>query len=55
MAEFVESREILEALREIGVDYVQGYALSMPQPFTPAAAAPRKRVAATDAEASPCL
>ncbi|MNO89022.1 Cyclic di-GMP phosphodiesterase YfgF [compost metagenome] len=31
--EFVESTEILEALQEIGVDYVQGYALAAPQPF----------------------
>ncbi|MDF3935596.1 EAL domain-containing protein [Pseudomonas citronellolis] len=33
VAEFVESVEILEALREIGIDYAQGYALGRPQPF----------------------
>ena len=30
IAEFVESEEILEALREIGVDYAQGYAIGRP-------------------------
>jgi EAL domain-containing protein (putative c-di-GMP-specific phosphodiesterase class I) len=34
IAEFVESEEILEALREIGVDYAQGYAIGRPSPFT---------------------
>ncbi|MCJ1888049.1 EAL domain-containing protein [Pseudomonas sp. LA21] len=34
VAEFVESQEILEVLREIGVDYAQGYGLARPQPFT---------------------
>jgi len=33
VAEFVESREILEALRLIGVDYAQGYAIGKPAPF----------------------
>lgn len=33
VAEFVESREILEALREIGVDYAQGYAIGKPELF----------------------
>jgi diguanylate cyclase (GGDEF)-like protein/PAS domain S-box-containing protein len=33
VAEFVESDEILEALREIGVDYAQGYAIGKPVPF----------------------
>jgi diguanylate cyclase (GGDEF)-like protein len=33
VAEFVESNEILQALREIGVDYVQGYAIGKPEPF----------------------
>jgi diguanylate cyclase (GGDEF)-like protein/PAS domain S-box-containing protein len=33
VAEFVESDEILEALREIGVDYAQGYAIGKPSPF----------------------
>jgi EAL domain-containing protein (putative c-di-GMP-specific phosphodiesterase class I) len=30
IAEFVESKEILTALAEIGVDYVQGYELGKP-------------------------
>jgi EAL domain-containing protein (putative c-di-GMP-specific phosphodiesterase class I) len=33
VAEFVESDEIIEALREIGVDYAQGYAIGKPLPF----------------------
>jgi diguanylate cyclase (GGDEF)-like protein/PAS domain S-box-containing protein len=33
IAEFVESDEILEALREIGVDFAQGYAIGKPLPF----------------------
>jgi EAL domain-containing protein (putative c-di-GMP-specific phosphodiesterase class I) len=33
IAEFVESEAILERLREIGVDYAQGYAVGKPQPF----------------------
>lgn len=33
VAEFVESLEILDVLREIGIDYAQGYALAKPQPF----------------------
>jgi diguanylate cyclase (GGDEF)-like protein len=33
VAEFVESSEILQALREIGVDYGQGYAIGKPAPF----------------------
>lgn len=33
IAEFVENEEILEALREIGVDYAQGFAIGTPQPF----------------------
>ena len=28
-----ESNEILQALREIGVDYAQGYAIGKPEPF----------------------
>ena len=30
VAEYVESREILECLREIGIDYAQGYAIHKP-------------------------
>jgi diguanylate cyclase (GGDEF)-like protein/PAS domain S-box-containing protein len=33
IAEFVDSQEILECLRELGVDYVQGYAISLPKPL----------------------
>ncbi|WP_299807336.1 EAL domain-containing protein [Tardiphaga sp.] len=33
VAEFVESVEIVAALREIGVDYAQGYAIGKPEPF----------------------
>ena len=33
VAEFVESDDVLRALREIGVDFVQGYGISPPQPF----------------------
>jgi EAL domain-containing protein (putative c-di-GMP-specific phosphodiesterase class I) len=33
VAEFVESDGIISALREIGVDYAQGYAIGKPSPF----------------------
>jgi len=33
IAEFVESKEIADALRDIGVDYAQGYAIARPAPF----------------------
>ena len=33
VAEFVENDEILPALRDIGVDYAQGYAIGKPSPF----------------------
>jgi len=33
IAEFVESSQILDMLREMGVDYAQGYGISRPQPF----------------------
>lgn len=33
IAEFVENEAILEALREIGVDYAQGYGVGRPEPF----------------------
>lgn len=35
IAEFVENQEILEVLRELGVDYAQGYGIAKPQPFLP--------------------
>ena len=34
IAEFVESEEILLCLKEIGVDYAQGYAIAKPLPLT---------------------
>ena len=34
IAEFANSPAIVERLREIGVDYAQGYALGMPRPLT---------------------
>ncbi len=34
IAEFVENDEILQKLREIGVDYAQGYGLGMPRPLS---------------------
>ncbi len=33
VAEFVENQEILDILRELGVDYAQGYHISKPEPF----------------------
>jgi len=33
VAESVESESALEALREIGVDYAQGFAVSRPKPL----------------------
>ncbi len=33
IAEFVENNETLAMLRQIGVDYVQGYGIAKPQPF----------------------
>jgi EAL domain-containing protein (putative c-di-GMP-specific phosphodiesterase class I) len=33
IAESVEKRETLNALRSIGVDYAQGYAIAAPAPF----------------------
>jgi len=48
IAEFVESAEIADALREIGVDYAQGYGIARPAPFTPEAFAdtPLARISA---------
>lgn len=37
IAEFVETEEVLQALREIGIDYAQGYVIARPQPFDLAA------------------
>jgi diguanylate cyclase (GGDEF)-like protein/PAS domain S-box-containing protein len=35
IAEFVESQDVLAALRRIGVDYAQGYGIAKPAPFHP--------------------
>ena len=34
IAEFVENDAIIETLRELGVDYLQGYAVHKPQPLS---------------------
>ena len=34
IAEFVENEDILQMLRDIGVDYAQGYAIAKPQSLT---------------------
>ena len=34
IAEFVENDEILAQLREIGVDYAQGYGIHRPEPLS---------------------
>jgi EAL domain-containing protein (putative c-di-GMP-specific phosphodiesterase class I) len=39
IAEYVETREVLEKLRTIGVDYAQGFALGYPVPIDEALAA----------------
>ena len=40
IAEFVENEQILKRLREIGIDYAQGYGIERPKPFRVGAAAP---------------
>ena len=47
IAEFVENDAILEAVRELGVDYAQGYGVAKPEPFEIANSGdkPRLRVA----------
>ena len=37
IAEFVENKETLTKLREIGVDYVQGFGIARPEPIAKAA------------------
>jgi EAL domain-containing protein (putative c-di-GMP-specific phosphodiesterase class I) len=34
IAEFVESKELLDKLREIGVDYAQGFGIARPEPIS---------------------
>jgi diguanylate cyclase (GGDEF)-like protein/PAS domain S-box-containing protein len=43
IAEFVENQDILEKLREIGVDYAQGYGIAMPQPLSDLVSKPVKQ------------
>jgi EAL domain-containing protein (putative c-di-GMP-specific phosphodiesterase class I) len=45
IAEFVEDHKILSELREIGVDFAQGYGLGKPEPFGPASAGQRPNTA----------
>jgi EAL domain-containing protein (putative c-di-GMP-specific phosphodiesterase class I) len=33
IAEFVENDRILDALKEVGVDYAQGYGIAIPRPL----------------------
>jgi EAL domain-containing protein (putative c-di-GMP-specific phosphodiesterase class I) len=35
IAEFAENDEIIQSLKEIGVDYAQGYGVAMPELFEP--------------------
>jgi EAL domain-containing protein (putative c-di-GMP-specific phosphodiesterase class I) len=35
VAEFVESEELWQALRQIGIDFAQGYHLGLPSPAMP--------------------
>ncbi len=44
IAEFVEDSEILERLKEIGVDYVQGYNIDIPKPLSDLSAGKIARV-----------
>lgn len=39
VAEFVESEEILDALRDMGVDYAQGFHIGRPRPLDELSAA----------------
>jgi len=43
IAEFVENEGILAKLREIGVDYVQGYGIAMPEPLPATAPPPQQQ------------
>jgi EAL domain-containing protein (putative c-di-GMP-specific phosphodiesterase class I) len=33
IAEYVENEEVLEIIREIGIDYAQGYGIAEPKPI----------------------
>jgi EAL domain-containing protein (putative c-di-GMP-specific phosphodiesterase class I) len=33
IAEYVESKELLQSVRELGIDYAQGYEIAMPGPW----------------------
>ena len=41
IAEWVEDRQTIDSLREIGVDYVQGFAIAKPHPLQLDALEPR--------------
>jgi diguanylate cyclase (GGDEF)-like protein/PAS domain S-box-containing protein len=47
IAEFVESDGILDAVKAIGVDYAQGYAIARPQPFDAATVLSGRQAAQT--------
>ena len=51
IAEFATSPEIVEALRDMGVDFAQGYATGTPQPFPGVSASPATQSAASLEEA----
>lgn len=45
IAECVETPDVLDALRAIGVDYAQGFAIARPAPFLASVAEPVRRIA----------
>lgn len=44
IAEYAESQHVVDALRSLGVDYAQGYAIACPEPFSGAWGDPRPTV-----------
>jgi EAL domain-containing protein (putative c-di-GMP-specific phosphodiesterase class I) len=40
IAEFASTPDIVDTLRDMGIDYAQGYAVGRPQPFSDAVATP---------------
>ncbi|GAA2883515.1 EAL domain-containing protein [Aminobacter niigataensis] len=55
IAEFVENDDIAIALRDIGVDYAQGYGIARPQPFDDGFATGKRRRLGTASGATPGL